>query len=173
MMPMGLLFLSQNLRLCYDWACFYWQVGGATPVLKQTPGRPLLTQTHLKSLSELQPFFNTLCHAGTSEADYIVGNQRSGKYATQNGLGQGHRKGIPKSRSTPAQIDKIQRGDPQLSAQQKSSRQFIEDLVGRDFLEPCPLHWQDESHREGNERGRMGQDISSIYTDKEGKNTDI
>lgn len=109
--------------------------------MKQIPGRPLLTQTHLKSLSELQPFFNTLCHAGPSDGDYVVGKQKAGQYGVQNGVGQGHRKGIPKSKSFPAKIDNCQRTDGQLGAQQKTHRQFIEELVGRDFLEPCPLHW--------------------------------
>lgn len=120
---------------------FCWQVGGATPIMKQIPGRPLLTQTHLKSLSELQPFFNTLCHAGPSDGDYVVGKQKPGQYGAQNGVGQGLRKGIPKSKSFPAKIDKCQRTDSQLGAQQKTHRQIIEELVGRDFLEPCPLHW--------------------------------
>lgn len=109
--------------------------------MKQIPGRPLLTQTHLKSLSELQPFFNTLCHAGPSDGDYVVGKQKAGQYGAQNGVGQGHRKGIPKSKSFPAKIDKCQRTDSQLGAQHKTHRQIIEELVGRDFLEPCPLHW--------------------------------
>lgn len=67
--------------------------------------------------------------------------QKSGKHVTQNGIGQGHRKGISKSRSTPAKMDKFQRPDSQQAQQQRSNKQFIEDLMERDFLERCPLHW--------------------------------
>ncbi|XP_062580439.1 protein dopey-1-like isoform X4 [Saccostrea cucullata] len=115
------------------------RVGGATPIMKQTQGRPLLTQSYLKSLTELQPFFNTLCHSGASESEYTMAGKKSSKQVTHNGVDQGHKKGIPKSKSTPAKMDKLQRSDVQLTQQQRSNRQIIEELVERDFLEPCPL----------------------------------
>ncbi|XP_050391433.1 protein dopey-1 isoform X1 [Patella vulgata] len=91
-------------------------------LLKRIPGRPLLTMTYLRSLVELQPFFNTLCHASQSEKNY----QTPGGVVNT----------MPKSQSAPI-FDELTASyvhDWQ-SDLPKSNRQFIEELVERDFLD--------------------------------------
>ncbi|KAL5009879.1 hypothetical protein ScPMuIL_012184 [Solemya velum] len=102
-------------------------------VLKQVPGRPLLTFTTLRSLSELQPFFNTLCCAN-----------QSGDVPDQVGRGQAKLsepgwRAMPKSKSTPA-IDNLYYGDIDWQTWQHdiTDTEYIEELLWRDFLEPLP-----------------------------------
>ncbi|XP_060598596.1 protein dopey-1-like isoform X2 [Ruditapes philippinarum] len=126
---------------------------GDIPMMKMVPGRPLLTFTHLRSLQELQPFFNTLCLAnqtdnlfravrqlGASSSHNQSKNLTNGhgemttslQFETKNSIGQG----IPKSKSVPAfpvsQSPKIEAA----SSDSKSSQQYIEEVLMRDFLEP-------------------------------------
>lgn len=105
-----------------------FQVKGATPIVKTTPGRPILNITYLRSLVELQPFFNTLCHS--SQSDGLV-NKQSGKRSkvTVDKL--------PKSKSAPF-LNQFERQFSDLSLQFTSDRQYIEELIECDFLEPLP-----------------------------------
>ncbi|XP_076078008.1 protein DOP1A-like isoform X1 [Mytilus galloprovincialis] len=104
------------------------RVKGATPIVKTTPGRPILNITYLRSLVELQPFFNTLCHS--SQSDGLV-NKQSGKRSkvTVDKL--------PKSKSAPF-LNQFERQFSDLSLQFTSDRQYIEELIECDFLEPLP-----------------------------------
>lgn len=105
-----------------------FQVKGATPIVKTTPGRPILNITYLRSLVELQPFFNTLCHS--SQSDGLV-NKQSGKRSkvTVDKL--------PKSKSAPF-LNQFERQFSDLSLQFTSDRQYIEELIECDFLELLP-----------------------------------
>ncbi|KAK3097876.1 hypothetical protein FSP39_014063 [Pinctada imbricata] len=121
------------------------RVGGTTPLLKQTPGRPLLTQTYIRSLAELQPFFNTLCCASQSEQNMMIANHKPGHPGTKKSkqldpeLMNGN---LPKSKSTPAKMDKyakVSQTESLSSRQDQHYKQYIEDIIERDFLEQCPL----------------------------------
>ncbi|ESO88953.1 hypothetical protein LOTGIDRAFT_154021 [Lottia gigantea] len=92
-------------------------------LIKRIPGRPLLSLTYLRSLVELQPFFNTLCHASQIERNFSSHNHSNNV--------------MPKSRSAPI-FDELSASyvhDWQ-SDLPKSNLQFIEELVERDFLDP-------------------------------------
>ena len=99
--------------------------------MKTAPGRPVLTNTYLRSLVELQPFFNTLCQSNQSDGSILANNQ-SGKRskATMDK--------IPKSKSAPF-LNQLQRQFSDLSLQFTSDRHFIEELIECDFLEPLPI----------------------------------
>ena len=122
-------------------------------MMKMVPGRPLLTFTHLRSLQELRPFFNTLCLANQTDNLFMAVRQlgASTSHNQSKKLTNGHAdmktslhlesksfigQGIPKSKSVPSfpvsQSPKIE--SP--SADNKSSQQFIEEVLMRDFLEP-------------------------------------
>ncbi|XP_069103129.1 protein DOP1A-like isoform X2 [Argopecten irradians] len=115
---------------------------GAVPVLKQTPGRPLLTQTYLRSLAELQPFFNTLCCSQTENKFVTSKRSDSTKRSSKSGS-KPHQTAklstMPKSKST-AEIGKTAgvQSDPTLLPNTKNCRQYIEEMLERDFLEPLP-----------------------------------
>ena len=123
-------------------------------MMKMTPGRPLLTLSHLRSLTELQPFFNTLCLANQTDNFLMAAQQLGGNMPWNqsrnlaNGHsgaeesdqseyrgGQGGRK-MPKSKSVPSFDSAVPQVDLGMGLQTKSNRQYIEDLLERDFLEP-------------------------------------
>ncbi|KAJ8315121.1 hypothetical protein KUTeg_007271 [Tegillarca granosa] len=120
---------------------------GDTPLIKSVPGQPLITQTYIRSLSELQPFFNTLCQANQSDACFITssqsgaGTKTSSKRTQKMGQTLDPGRTIPKSKSAPVFDKYIQNSgeDSQLPSPQKGTRQYIEYLLDRDFLEPLPL----------------------------------
>ena len=132
----------------------YLQLQGDVPVMKITHGRPLLTISHLRSLTELQPFFNTLCLANQTDNLLMAAQQLSGNMSwNQSGnLANGHSgaagsdqsdyggshggKRMPKSKSVPTFNIPIPQVDLGMGLQSKSSKQYIEDLLERDFLEP-------------------------------------
>ncbi|XP_041353922.1 protein dopey-1-like isoform X2 [Gigantopelta aegis] len=91
------------------------------PVLKQIPGRPLLTFPVLRSLVELQAFFNTYSYSQAEKAFMTGGDTRK----------------ITKSKSTPVGMATAASSALSLDIVQpsKSNRQFIEELVKQDFLE--------------------------------------
>ncbi|XP_067674328.1 protein dopey-1-like isoform X1 [Haliotis asinina] len=102
------------------------RLSGNNPILRQVPGRPLLTFTVLRSLVELQPFFNTLCNINQSEADHSRSSQSRSRT-------------LPKSKSAPVSVLEDSTGLPipelPSTVHPKSNKQFIEELVERDFLE--------------------------------------
>lgn len=108
---------------------------GKSAILKHVAGRPLLTFTTLRSLAELQPFFNTLCCANQSGDVHIPDQLNRGEAK----LGELGRRPMPKSKSTPA-IDNLYYGDIdwQTWLQDKTDTEYIEELLWRDFLEPLP-----------------------------------
>ncbi|XP_060070918.1 protein dopey-1-like [Ylistrum balloti] len=117
---------------------------GAMPVLKQTPGRPLLTQTYLRSLNELQPFFNTLCCSQTESKFVSTKRSDNASRTNQSGASSKHHQtaklsAMPKSKST-TEIGKSSgaMSDPPLVSNTKHCRQYIEEMLERDFLEPLP-----------------------------------
>ncbi|XP_021360674.1 protein dopey-1-like isoform X2 [Mizuhopecten yessoensis] len=116
---------------------------GALPVLKQIPGRPLLTQTYLRSLTELQPFFNTLC-CSQNESKFVISRRHDNANRTNqsgNSSKQHHQTArlstMPRSKST-IEIGKSAGAlsDPPLLSNTKNCRQYIEEMLERDFLEP-------------------------------------
>ena len=56
----------------------------------------------------------------------------------ENGFDQTKREMV-KSRSTPAKMDKISKGVSHIVHRNKSNKQFIEEILERDFLEACPM----------------------------------
>ncbi|KAK3576489.1 hypothetical protein CHS0354_034162 [Potamilus streckersoni] len=123
--PKQAVFTPHIIRLS---KLFNSRIQGDVPVLKMTHGRPLLTMTYLRSLSELQPFFNTLCMASQSENIYITSRGQVHSGTRKNG-----RRLLPKSKSIPSILD--QSDTNVLDLQHKTDRQFIEELLERDFLE--------------------------------------
>lgn len=123
-------------------------------MMKMVHGRPLLTFTHLKSLKELQPFFNTLCLANQTDNLLLAARQlgASGTRNQSNVLTNGHAgvktpsqletkdligRGMSKSKSTPAfPVSQSSKTENPLPSDSKSSQQFIEEVLMRDFLEP-------------------------------------
>lgn len=124
------------------------RIKGDVPILKITPGQPLLTFPYLRSLAELQPFFNTLCLANQTDnlllAARQLGASTSGKQSA--GLTNGHppniqtsqsQRGLQKSKSVPQfSASQTASQDQSASVQIKNNKQFIEDVLKRDFLEP-------------------------------------
>ncbi|XP_053397950.1 protein dopey-1-like isoform X3 [Mercenaria mercenaria] len=126
---------------------------GDIPMMKMVPGRPLLMFTHLRSLQELQPFFNTLCLANQTDNLLLAARQlgASGSGNQSNALTNGHAgmktslqleskdligRGMPKSKSTPTfPVSQSPKSETALT-DNKSSQQFIEEVLMRDFLEP-------------------------------------
>ena len=123
--------------------------------MKLTPGRPLLTLSHLRTLTELQPFFNTLCLANQTDNFLMAAQQLSGdsSWNQSTGLTNGHSgaagsdqsqsrgsqvgKKMPKSKSMPGfDMTAIPQVDLGMGLQTKGNKQYIEDLLERDFLEP-------------------------------------
>lgn len=126
-------------------------------MLKMTSGRPLLTFTYLRSLSELQPFFNTLCLANQTDNLMLAAKQLVPKTAGNQSmvLTNGHSgpsqrpssgylevkdtsgRGMSKSKSFPS-FPSVQQVKTEVSAasESKTSKQFIEEVLLRDFLEP-------------------------------------
>ncbi|XP_052808898.1 protein dopey-1-like isoform X3 [Mya arenaria] len=134
---------------------------GDVPMMKMVPGRPLLTITHLRSLQELQPFFNTLCLANQSDNIVLAARQLGARLVRNQtgGLTNGHAdtnvghsgvnqsesrvkpsgpmgKGLPKSKSVPAFPLNQLSPDSVTGSDVKSTKQYIEELLLRDFLEP-------------------------------------
>ena len=124
-------------------------------MMKLTPGRPLLTLSHLRSLTELQPFFNTLCLANQTDNLLMAAQQLGGNTSWNQfqNLTNGHSgaggsdqsesmgtqggKKMPKSKSMPGfDMTAIPQVDLGMGLQTKSNKQYIEDLLERDFLEP-------------------------------------
>lgn len=139
------------------------------------PGQPLITQTYIRSLSELQPFFNTLCQANQSDASFTTssqsgtGTKTSSKRTQKIGQTSEHGKTLPKSKSAPV-FDKYMQNsgeETQLPSPQKGTRQYIEYLLDRDFLEPLPLWWTHSQTWQGHEMDFVKQKslMSSLYTD--------
>ena len=123
----------------------YFQLQGDVPVMKMTPGRPLLTISHLRSLTELQPFFNTLCLANQTDNLLMAAQQLSGNMPwsqSAEGTDQSERRGsqggrkIPKSKSVPTFDIATPQVDLGIGLQTKSNSLYIEELLERDFLEP-------------------------------------
>ena len=129
---------------------------GDVPVMKMTQGRPLLTFTYLRSLTELQPFFNTLCLANQTDnlllATQHIGANLSSKQC--HGLTNGHaglrpedhldrvvgnRRPLPKSRSAPAMdVYSVSQAGSTLNVNAETDREYVEEIIKRDFLEPMP-----------------------------------
>ena len=110
-----------NKCLCLTCCCWYWQLQNDQPVLKQIPGRPLLTFPVLRSLVELQPFFNTY---SCFQSDNVF-------------VTSGENRRMTKSKSTPVGMASASASNfsVDLGPPSKSNRQFIEELVKQDFLE--------------------------------------
>lgn len=123
-------------------------------MLRMTPGRPLLTITYLRSLTELQPFFNTLCLANQTDNLTMAAKQlvpsKTGKHTVMtNGHPEQHQrpgsyletkdsraKGLPKSKSTPTfPVVQQNKGD-NTGGEMKTNKQVIEEIILKDFLEP-------------------------------------
>lgn len=103
------------------------------PVLRVTPGRPLLTVGQLRSIAELQPFFNTLCLQQSEKSMATPAHTKTSdppKVEVSGGL-QVPATGLPKSRSAPEKLESPQAQEMQL----KSCQQYVEELLERDFLE--------------------------------------
>lgn len=132
----------------------YPQVKGDIPMLKIVPGRPLLTLPYLRTLHELQPFFNTLCLANQTD-NLLLAARKLGTSGSRNQaqvLTNGHAglktpsqlestdnigRGMPKSKSTPVfPVNQHSKMDTVSAIDAKSSQQYIEELLMRDFLEP-------------------------------------
>ncbi|KAL4233674.1 Protein dopey-1 [Mactra antiquata] len=127
---------------------------GDVPMMKIIPGRPLLTFTYLRSLQELQPFFNTLCLANQTDNLLLAARQlgagqniRNQSKPMTNGhaahTSPGHTqmkdnsRGIPKSKSTPSlPASQTTRVETFSQSDTKSNQQYIEEVLMRDFLEP-------------------------------------
>lgn len=99
------------------------------PVLRVTQGRPLLTMGHLRSIAELQPFFNTIC---LQQSEKSTTSQP--KAQAVSGL-QVPSAGMTKSQSAP---DKLEARQAQTETQPKTCHQYVEELLERDFLETVP-----------------------------------
>ncbi|KAK7479632.1 hypothetical protein BaRGS_00029098 [Batillaria attramentaria] len=94
------------------------------PVLRVTGNRPLLTIGQLRSIAELQPFFNTLCLQQSEKS-----TPHQSRVQAVGGL-QVPVTALPKSRSAPEYLE-----PRQSELQLKTSRQYVEELLERDFLE--------------------------------------
>lgn len=126
-------------------------------MMKLTPGRPLLTFTYLRSLHELQPFFNTLCLANQSDNLMLAARQLGANVDTRqnksnvitNGQTTAHSsnqseakfkgpiaRGLPKSKSVPAFPIGPSPIESASAADTKTTKEYIEEVILRDFLEP-------------------------------------
>ena len=127
-------------------------------MMRMTPGRPLLTITYLRSLAELQPYFNTLCLANQTDNLMLAAKQlapntsKIGKQTTTltNGHSEQHQRTVsnprgsskdsqarhlPKSKSTPS-FPVTLNSKPESGNDLKTNKQIIEEVMVRDFLEP-------------------------------------
>ena len=119
-----------------------FQIKGPTPIMKQVAGRPMLSQTYMKSLAELQPFFNTLCHSKLSKGSFVVTSHASSLQGRTQGQGRSADKTtMQKSVSAPEFKKSIQNSTAEvtLPSTYQSNREYIEELVERDFLEPLAM----------------------------------
>ncbi|XP_070189330.1 protein DOP1A-like isoform X2 [Littorina saxatilis] len=103
------------------------------PILRITPGRPLLTMGQLRSVADLQPFFNTLClqQSEKSAATHAKKQSAGQQKAKSASALQVPASGMTKSVSAPEKLES--KLEPE--TQQKTCRQFVEELLERDFLE--------------------------------------
>ncbi|PVD28894.1 hypothetical protein C0Q70_11489 [Pomacea canaliculata] len=97
-----------------------------TPILRVVEGRPLLTVGVLRSLAELQPFFNTLCLCQSEKSASL----KPAAPSITAGL-QVPSVGLSKSQSAPECLESRSIDQPP-----KTCRQHVEELLERDFLEP-------------------------------------
>ncbi|XP_076444435.1 protein DOP1A-like isoform X3 [Babylonia areolata] len=105
------------------------------PILQVTQGRPLLTIGQLRSIAELQPFFNTLCLQQSDQPALPARPSRASDPPRVEGSGllqvPSSSAPLPKSRSAPEKLESRQAQELQL----KSCQQHVEELLERDFLE--------------------------------------
>ncbi|CAG5136270.1 unnamed protein product [Candidula unifasciata] len=100
-------------------------------LLKTHPGRPLLTLHRLQTLSELQPFFSTLCDSVQSQGSVCVkhqGPQKEGSASPAAPLVLG------KKQESHEAADGADTSRNQLVLE--SNKAYIEKWLERDFLEP-------------------------------------
>jgi hypothetical protein len=112
------------------------QLNRQAPVLRATPGRPLLNIGHLRSIADLQPFFNTLCLQQSEKSVTGVSGKKSGATPASSAkssktLQPPAGSGMVKSISAPEKLESKQMAEMQV----KSTRQYVEELLERDFLE--------------------------------------
>lgn len=113
------------------------RIQGEIPSLREIPGQPLLNMTHIRSLTELQPFFNTLykqspeCKSGGSPMSSL-----------QSSMLNVPRPSMPKSKSAPEFDYRASINSDFVSSSANlypmTNRQQIEESVKRDFLEFLP-----------------------------------
>lgn len=96
-------------------------------VLQKLPGSPLLSMSYLRSLVELQPFFNTLATLQEQETTH----KKKTTHLDLSGA-------LSKSRSVP-EFSQLSRAPEVLyPTQYRSVHQLIEASVEKDFLEFLP-----------------------------------
>ncbi|CAH1798847.1 unnamed protein product [Owenia fusiformis] len=92
---------------------------------KREPGRPLLNMSSIRSLQELQPFFNALVKTNEKREHSYTPTSQSGAIRRP-----------PKSKSLPDFGQYT--GDPLLAEACTNSQQYIEHIIERDFIEMLP-----------------------------------
>ncbi|XP_070567212.1 protein DOP1A-like [Ptychodera flava] len=106
-------------------------------LIKSIPGRPLLTMYSIKSIGQLQQFFNTLCHI------HQLGGSLASLSLSQSSTALQESQQLSQSQDRPyrhIRRDSItsvtSKADDHESRSSTSPMQFIERMIERDFLDP-------------------------------------
>ena len=103
-------------------------------ILKSEPGRPLLTLHRLRSLAELQSFFQTVCNMTEHGARYSLSTTTSAAPWFDRKVKAVNASGASSSRA--ALIESDDAGKVGDKGSNLSDREYIEHLLEIDFLEP-------------------------------------
>ena len=119
--------------------CVCFQYTEAT-LLQREAGRPLLTQSSLRSVHDLHAFFATIAATAQSADSFTTDPNESATMDQRAPLSAS----ISKSKSMPdfrSGNSGESNGDKEDEEAKLSSREFIERLVEKDFLEKMASKW--------------------------------